>query len=685
MKKIKKKDLKQLVDTTTHQLNRLQDRVEINEVIEKLIKELMDTEYASLWVFDKDTATLNRARNDESTNELSMLGQQGVLAKCFFTLSSGIYNYLASEKEYFPAVDNPDNIRIKSKIIVPIIDNDRFLGIVTAYSSIYKIRNFTQDDLDILEALIPFLSNVIYMMYPEMKERKEEEIYISRRLLESSANMVEAVDQIQKKQDETETSDETLTFLSNTVHDIRTPANSLYGFLELLEEQMSDNRLLQYIHNAKESAKFINELTTSILDRVSSQRERQKAEAVTINPTKFIADIAETFSANMYNKKIHYSIYIDPYLPKEITIEDVMLKRVLMNLLNNAYKFTPSKQHVTLSVKYDEKTKQMHVSVIDTGIGIAKEKQKEIFKAFTQAEDNTALNYGGTGLGLNICAEYIHSLGGELHLESELDKGSHFYFTIPLEKANAQPMFQPLGNARISIGILMSKKNTFASKNLLRYMLRMGIEKDQISAHKSIRSLSSHTTHLICFQHQLNAEVIAAAKQKNLPLLVIEEQFLSLLGMNDNDFTVLSQYGYYAHLLYEFLDEAPSMRILIADDDRINIELLKAILSENFCHIDTAMDGEETLELLEQAVKENNPYAVVFLDKHMPLLSGSDVMQRFRSFEKRKGSRPLFAVSISGDASIEGQSDGLFDRFLGKPFTKKAIKETLLQAQKVSS
>ena len=680
MKTIKKTDLKQLVEETTRKLSTLDDRVEINRIIETLLKELMDTEYASLWVFEKESAKLLRARDDESINEISMLGQRGVLAKCFFTLSGGIYNYLASEKEYYPQVDNPDNIRIKSKIIVPIIDGDRFLGMVTAYSSIYKIRNFTQDELEVLEAIVPFLINVIYTMYPHMKDAKEE-IYISERLIESSKNIVEEVDKIQKEQQKVESSDETLTFLSNTVHDIRTPANSLYGFLELLEEQMTDSRLLQYIHNAKESAKFINELTTSILDRVSSQRERGRAKPVTINPTKFFADIAETFSANMYNKAIGFNIYIDPFLPKEINIEEVMLKRVLMNLLNNAYKFTPSGHHITFSVQYDRGEKKMHISVTDTGIGIAKEKQEEIFKAFTQAEEDTALHYGGTGLGLSISAEYVHALGGKLELESELDKGSRFYFSIPAHSDSDESMFESIGSQHIRAGILLDKSNTFSSKNLLRYMLRFGIDKEHVSAVKSLRTLSENITHLICFQHQLNADILATAKKRNLPLLVVEEQFLSLLGMQEHDFAVISQYGYYAHILHEFFQEEKPPRILIADDDRINIELLKAILSDGFCHIDTTMDGEETLEVLEQAVKEGNPYAIVFLDKHMPLISGSEVMTRFRSYEKRKGSKPVFAVSISGDANTNEAGDGLFDRFVGKPFNKKLIKETLAEAK----
>jgi signal transduction histidine kinase len=101
---------------------------------------------------------------------------------------------------------------------------------------------------------------------------------------------------------------------------------------------------------------------------------------VQFNPSKFFANIAETFSANMYNKGIIFNIYLDPLLPKEITVEDVILKRVLMNLLNNAYKFTPAKHSVTFSVEYDKEGQRLKIAVSDTGIGIAKEKQEEIFK-----------------------------------------------------------------------------------------------------------------------------------------------------------------------------------------------------------------------------------------------------------------------------------------------------------------
>ncbi len=675
-------ELKELLKDTTQKIKSANDNIAINTIVENLITSVMNSEFASLWVFDETKAVLLRERSDASVRELSMLGQRGVLAKCFLTLSGGIYNYLASEKEYLPETDNPDEIRMKSKIIVPLLDDDRLIGMLTAYSSIRKIKNFDEDDMEILEAMIPFLISVIYRMHPEMKTEDVERVYIGERLIEASNNVVEKVEEIQQEQKTTETSDATLTFLSNTVHDIRTPANTLYGFLELLEGQLDNPRLLQYIHNAKESAQFINDLTTSILDRVSSQRERTKAKPVQISPAKFFADIAEIFSANMFNKKITFNVYVDPLIAKEIVIEDIMLKRVVMNLIGNAYKFTPSEKTIDFSVQYETSDKRLRISIEDTGIGIAKEKQSEIFKAFAQAEDDTSVNYGGTGLGLSISAQYVKDLGGELKLKSELDVGSTFYFDIPIEIANSAPTFKPVRSKNIHLGVLLANQNVFSSMNLTRYLQQMGLNNENIYPITSITEAPEKMSHLICFQNQLNDDVIAFAQDKKTGLLVVEESFLSLIQDEEkSDFTVISQYGYYANTLQTFISNNAQMRVLVVDDDRINIQLIRAILEEEFCQVETAMDGEVALDMLQTGVKEEEPYALVYLDKHMPKLSGTEVINTFRTFEKSESTTPVFAVSISGDAVEKEQKNKNFNMYVGKPFNKKAIKETLKQVR----
>lgn len=681
MGKIDAAELKDLLTDTTRKMKSADNNVAINTIVENLIVTAVDSEFASLWAFNEAEALLLRERNEGSVRELSMLDQRGVLAKCFLTLSGGIYNYLASEKEYRPETDNPDGIRMKSKIIIPLLDDERLVGMLTAYSSVQKIKNFDEDDMEILEAMAPFMINLIYRMHPEMKEDDSERVYIGERLNQESRSIAKKVEEIKETQKTTETPDATLTFLSNTVHDIRTPANTLYGFLELLEDQVDNPRLLQYIHNAKESAQFINDLTTSILDRVSSQRERSQAKPVQISPTKFFANIAEIFSANMFNKKITFNIYIDPLLPKEIIVEEMILKRVIMNLISNAYKFTPSKKTIIFSVQYEASSQRILISIKDTGIGIAKEKQSEIFKAFTQAEENTNLNYGGTGLGLSISAQYVNHLGGELKLKSELDVGSTFYFNIPIKVTNKTETFKPIKNKNIHIGMLMDNSNIFTGKNLKHYLLSMGIDDENITPIKGISKAPKKMTHLICFQTQLNDDVVTFSQDKNIELLVVEESFLSLIKDKDeSNFAIISQYGYYANTLHSFISNNTQMKVLIVDDDRINVQLIRAMLEEEFCQIETAMDGEIALSMLKSSVKEEEPYSLVYLDKHMPKLSGTEVINEFRTFEKAENINPVFAVSISGDTVDEKQKNKHFDMYVGKPFNKKEIKETLKQA-----
>ena len=254
MEKIDSRELKDLLNSTTRKIESAKNNIEINTIVENVLTSLMGSEHASLWAFDDTKARLLRERSDKSVRELSMLDQRGILTKCFLTLSGGIYNYIASEKEYVPATDNPDEIRLKSKIIVPLLDDERLLGMVTCYSSVQRIKNFDEDDMELLETMTPFLINVIYRMHPEMKAYASDKVYMSERLQKESRNIVEKVEEIQhvqQVQPTTEANDATMNFLANTVHDIRTPANSLSGFLELLEGQINDQRLLQAAKNKR--------------------------------------------------------------------------------------------------------------------------------------------------------------------------------------------------------------------------------------------------------------------------------------------------------------------------------------------------------------------------------------------------------------------------------------------------
>ena len=680
MSKIKPEKLRSLINDANDQIQELTHSTKINTVVEGFITFLLDCEYASLWIFDKDSASLFRYREDDNTtNEISMLGQQGILAKCFFTLSGGIFNHIASQKEYIAEVDNPDNIRIKSKIVVPIIENDNFLGIITAYSSVYKLKNFNENDSEMLEAIIPFLKNAIFKI---KSYDSKDNVYISSNVHHQTDKMIEKVEKIKtnNSQDNKFVFDnqQIIDFVSNTVHDIRTPANTLYGFLELLESQIKDKRLLQYVNNAKESASFINDLTTSILDSISSQRESKTAQEEIINPTKFFANIIQPFSANMHDKQITFNVYIDPYIPQKIKIKSLLLKRILMNLINNAYKFTPRGKSIDIHIEYKQKIHKLKIIVNDTGIGIAPNKQQKIFEAFKQANDDTKLQYGGTGLGLSISADYVFQLGGELKLKSDLDTGSSFYFSIPLQIISNQPMYQKLSISHIKLGIIYDKSNILSSRNILKYFMKDGLPKESIKPIKSISQISNGITHLICFEHLLNNNIIKTSKQNNVALLIVEEKFLAMTNKKQDYYIVISQYEYYADKLFEFISSNMPIRVLIADDDKINIQLLKAILRDEFCAIDTVNDGREALDKMKNALINKDPYDIVFLDQHMPYLEGHQVLKAYKELESNSNKK-IYAVTISGN--VQHQSRELFDERISKPFNKNAILLTIQKLQ----
>jgi signal transduction histidine kinase len=617
-----------------------------------------------------DALTLLRERK-EGVREISMETKEGLLYKCFATKEAGIYNYLTSEKGYVASIDNPDSIKMKSKIMIPLFNEESFLGIVTAYSSVRKIKNFTNDDLELFRAITPFIIDAISKMRSNSSKTPLSE--------STSQSSIEKLESFEASRTDVKDAQAILDFTSNIVHDIRTPANGLFGFLEILEEQIEDVRIKEYISHAKSSASLINQLTTSILDGVSSKRELISTELQTVDTLKFFSEIAEIFSANMYKKSINYNIFIDPVLPRKIELDTMKLKRVIMNLISNASKFTPENGSIEFSVRYKQKEKKLHIFIKDNGIGIAKEKQKEIFEAFKQAESNTKELYGGTGLGLSISAAYVKEMGGKLLIDSELDKGSVFYFDIEPEIKDDRFLFKPISKNTQSITILLDKKNNFVANHIARYLVKLGVQVDKIKGVTNPNQIPSDTTHLIVFENRLDDKLTAYVKEKQYKSLVVEENFLSLQIDDFADSALISQYSFFGEALYEFVCRCKAPKVLIVEDDAISRMLLKTMLKDEFCTIDLASNGEEGLALLKEALDSEIPYDIVYTDHSMPLLSGNEMLRRY--FALGEATDKTTTVSISGDINHTGSTYD-FDLYAVKPFKKEEIVSIFLNSIK---
>lgn len=241
----------------------------------------------------------------------------------------------------------------------------------------------------------------------------------------------------EKKQKEIETAMEyskaKSIFLANMSHEIRTPLNAILGFVNLLKKEISSESGLEKIRIIQDSSNGLLKIIEDVLDLSKIESDKIEIDPVDFELKKEFELVMSLFELRMSEVNITSYLNISPDVPKFINADSLRIKQVLINLLGNALKFSYPNQHITTNVSYEDNL--LTVSVQDQGKGIAKEKQKEIFKAFSQEDASTTRNYGGTGLGLSISTKLIHLMGGELKLKSELGLGSRFYFSIPVSEA----------------------------------------------------------------------------------------------------------------------------------------------------------------------------------------------------------------------------------------------------------
>ena len=224
-------------------------------------------------------------------------------------------------------------------------------------------------------------------------------------------------------------------FLANMSHEIRTPMNGILGFSELLAHTDLDETQSKYIDIINSSTKTLLHTINDILDFSKIHSHNLILEEIDINLSNELMNVFELLRSIADKKSINYTSILDPKMFEFIKTDPTRLKQIITNLLSNAIKFTPENGSVTFKTEVLETismTQNIRFSVIDSGIGIPKEKQEKIFAAFSQADDATTRQFGGTGLGLSISKSLVESFGGDLKVKSEEGKGSIFYFDIKL-------------------------------------------------------------------------------------------------------------------------------------------------------------------------------------------------------------------------------------------------------------
>jgi len=222
-------------------------------------------------------------------------------------------------------------------------------------------------------------------------------------------------------------------FLANMSHELRTPLNSILLLSKLLKDNLEDNLSedqIEYSAVINKAGNSLLELINDILDLSKIESGKMDVNSETLDVNKFAGDIQSLFNPIAKDKEIEFKVLVNSDCPESMYTDKMRLDQVVKNLLSNAFKFS-AKGKVDLTISYNLQQDMISFSVVDTGIGIAKEKQALVFEAFQQADGSTKRKYGGTGLGLSISKEIAHLLGGEITLESEVGVGSNFTITIP--------------------------------------------------------------------------------------------------------------------------------------------------------------------------------------------------------------------------------------------------------------
>ena len=278
-----------------------------------------------------------------------------------------------------------------------------------------------------------FPVNAKIVMYPGSYEGKSP-VYLC------SANDISAESFLEKKvaqveEEAKEAAKVKSEFVANVTHELRTPVNGILGNAQELLSLEEDSKKAKYLHTIERGCRDMNALINNILDFSKLEAGKFTLESRKFNFRSMIDYVKSNHKGRMTEKGLDFSITVSSEIPQCIVGDELRIVQIMNNLISNAYKFTAvGGVHVEV-VKTAQvgKRAELFFIVMDSGIGIAKEKQDKLFKSFSQVDMSTSRKYGGTGLGLNICKQLVELMGGNIHVESDAGKGTSFSFHIWVE------------------------------------------------------------------------------------------------------------------------------------------------------------------------------------------------------------------------------------------------------------
>lgn len=497
-------------------------------------------------------------------------------------------------------------------------------------------------------------------------------------------------------------------FLANMSHEIRTPMNGIIGMAELLKETPLTPTQRRFAETMHRSAQALTDLLEDVLD-VS----RIEAGKFTLQESRFdlyalIKDCADMIRHEADRKGLRLDIHIDPRLPYLVYGDEVRLRQILVNLTNNAVKFT-DEGHVEIHASRvdsgDGTDAEVLLEVSDTGIGMSPDAQERAFDLFAQADGSITRRYGGTGLGTAIAKQLTELLGGSIDVASVPGAGSTFSVTLPLRVVQASPEM-----ASLTAGgrVLIVSRDRSLLHTLREWLHTWGLESfgvdDTADCLHRIRTDGNAVRAVFideaCLANaeQFLAEFDAASDANHTGLVLlgrdtesrvapeIGSRFRSILPLpleKPHVFNALYAAQTEVLLGAEVVDLArhrppstlrrPATRVLVADDDATNREVLRLMLENAGYEIRAVADGEEALDALE-----HETFDLALVDMHMPEYSGIEVIKtyQFMQLEEPRTRFVLLTANVTSEGLHQAAEAGAAT-YLTKPIGAHRLQEAV--------
>lgn len=511
-------------------------------------------------------------------------------------------------------------------------------------------------------------------------------------------------------------------FLATMSHEIRTPMNGVIGMLELLRDTKLTPKQLRYVDVAKSSAGTLLDIINDVLDFSKIEAGKFELDYQEFDLSAMGEEVIEMLGPQAEAHHNSMVCHVDPALPRQVVGDPTRFRQILINLVGNAVKFTEDGQ-VTLDIRQENIQADdvvIRVAVTDTGIGIPDHQLHRLFQLFSQADPSMNRKFTGTGLGLAISRHLAEMMGGEIGVESEPGRGSCFWFTARFARGQTAASYAEedgyLGSTFTHLRVLGVTEDSDVLETPLRQLEAWGcsttIVNSSPAALQTLRaSLKEQTPFSIIFLDaskspdlslETAARIHASSELCGLPMILLAHSEcqvnpteLQESGVSACLTTPVDSRRLYAavtELLHLGSQDGPrpgtepapctmrrNMRVLIAEDNEINMEFALEVLRKAGYQVDTAMDGRSALQAATR-----KSYDVILMDCQMPDMDGLEATRKIREKEEAEasigGSRnkrvPIIALTANALKEDRKQClDGGMTDYLSKPIAPAKLIE----------